>query len=153
MLLDEIEEKYRVDTRRIYVTGLSMGGFGTWALAVTYPRRFAAIVPICGGGFSWIVARIQHLPVWVFHGKKDTIVELRESEEMVNALKQCGSPVKFTVYPDAGHDSWTATYANPQSWPAAQTETTGRPVMKRRLQRVAVVWRISVRRRLGRPTS
>jgi predicted peptidase len=113
-LLDEVISKYRVDEDRIYVTGLSMGGFGTWHLATEYPHRFAAIAPICGGGSPYDVCKIKHLPVWVFHGAKDETVPLNKSEEMVNALKNCGGDVKFTVYPLAAHDSWTETYNNPQ---------------------------------------
>ena len=113
-LLDEIERLYRVDKRRIYLTGMSMGGFGTWASALEFPHRFAAIVPICGGGHWWVASRIKHLPVWVFHGKKDSIVSHERSAEMVAALRQCGGDVKFTTYPNAAHDSWSATYTNPK---------------------------------------
>jgi predicted peptidase len=113
-LLDEIVEKYKVDQDRIYLTGLSMGGFGTWALAAYSPKRFAAIVPICGGGDPQTARRIAHIPAWVFHGAKDTTVPLERSERMVEALKRTGGKVRFTVYPDASHDSWTATYANPE---------------------------------------
>lgn len=113
-LLDEIVEKYKVDQDRIYVTGLSMGGFGTWALAAAAPNRFAAIVPICGGGDPQSARRINGIPAWVFHGAKDTTVPLERSEKMVEALKKSGGNVKFTVYPNAGHDSWTEAYANPQ---------------------------------------
>lgn len=113
-LLDDIVSRYRIDKERIYVTGLSMGGFGTWSLAMAYPDRFAAIAPICGGGNPKNVARISHIPTWVFHGAKDRTVPLSQSEEMVNALKEAGSNVKFTIYPDAGHDSWTDTYNNPE---------------------------------------
>lgn len=113
-LLDEIVGNYRVDQERIYVTGLSMGGFGTWALAQRYPRRFAAIAPICGGGNPAEACAIKHLPVWVFHGAKDNVVPLEYSEAMVKALERCGGKVKFTVYPDAGHDAWTETYNNPE---------------------------------------
>lgn len=113
-LLDEIVEKYKVDQDRIYVTGLSMGGFGTWALAAYAPDRFAALVPICGGGEAISVRWISHLPVWVFHGAKDSVVPLSASETMVEALRKAKGNVKFTVYPDADHDSWTETYNNPE---------------------------------------
>jgi predicted peptidase len=113
-LLDHMVAKYKVDKDRIYVTGLSMGGFGTWALAAHTPDRFAAIVPVCGGGDPSIAKRIAHLPVWVFHGGKDPIVPISESQEMVDALKKNSGNVRFTIYPDARHDSWTATYANPK---------------------------------------
>ena len=109
-LLDEIAEKYKVDQDRIYLTGLSMGGFGTWALAAYRPNRFAAIVPICGGGDPSRVKRIAHIPTWVFHGDKDPTVRLRMSKKMVDALKKHGGIVAFTFYPDAGHDAWTQAY-------------------------------------------
>ena len=113
-LLDEIVGKYKVDKDRIYVTGLSMGGFGTWSLAALQPDRFAAIVPICGGGDPQWAKRIAHVPAWVFHGAKDPAVPLERSKKMVEALKKSGGDPKFTVYPEAGHDAWTETYANPQ---------------------------------------
>ena len=95
-----------------------MGGYGTWALAAAQPDRFAAIIPICGGGNPKDAARIKDLPIWVFHGAKDPTVPLARSQEMVDALKAAGSDVKFTVYPDAVHDCWTETYDNPEvySW-------------------------------------
>ncbi len=113
-LLDEIIASYDVDPARVYLTGLSMGGFGSWELGSTYPDRFAAVVPICGGGQSWRACDLKNVPVWAFHGAKDTAVPLAKSEEMVNALKACGGNVQFTVYPEAGHDAWTETYNNPE---------------------------------------
>ena len=115
-LVNHIAQTYRVDTSRLYVTGLSMGGYGTWSLITKYPDTFAAAAPICGGGDD-VLARFRSLkiPVWAFHGAKDTVVPLSKSEQMVNALKQTGNTtVKFTVYPEAGHDSWTETYNNPE---------------------------------------
>lgn len=111
-LLTDLVNRYRVDEDRIYVTGLSMGGFGTWDLATAYPGRFAAIAPICGGGDVSKACRIRDVPTWVFHGAKDTVVPLERSEEMVEELRTCGGQVEFTIYPDAGHDSWTETYEN-----------------------------------------
>ena len=113
-LLDEVEKKYRVDKKRIYLTGLSMGGFGTWNLAMEQPDRFAALVPICGRGNPLLVHRIKHLPIWVFHGAKDKVVPLSNSIDMVRALRKHGAKPKFTIYPDAAHDSWTRTYENPR---------------------------------------
>lgn len=113
-LLDHLAETLPVDQDRIYVTGLSMGGFGTWALARLARDRVAAIAPICGGGETYWASDIKHIPAWVFHGAKDEVVPVRRSEEMVRALRQAGADVRLTVYPDAGHDSWTATYANPE---------------------------------------
>lgn len=113
-LLDEVIVKYRVDEERIYVTGLSMGGYGTWDLASEYPQRLAAIAPICGGGNPELVWNLRHIPVWVFHGAKDEIVPFGMSEIMVKSLKKYNNDVKFTVYPEARHDSWTETYNNPE---------------------------------------
>jgi predicted peptidase len=120
-LLDHVSRKYAVDTNRIYLTGLSMGGYGTWDLGLEYPHRFAAIAPICGGGRPIVVflaskpEALDSLGVWAFHGAKDLVVPLSESERMVNLLKNRGmKDVKLTVYPEAGHDSWTATYDNPE---------------------------------------
>jgi predicted peptidase len=113
-LLDEIMGKYPVDKDRIYLTGLSMGGYGTWALAAVHPEKFAAIVPICGGGNPADASKLAKLPIWVFHGAKDPTVPLRRSEEMVEAIKAAGGDIKFTVYPEAGHVSWTETYNNPE---------------------------------------
>jgi predicted peptidase len=117
-LLDEIVESYAVDTNRVYLTGLSMGGYGTWHLAVEYPGRFAAIAPICGGGMFYTgmpdkVGAIANVPAWVFHGARDRVVGVAESADLVYALQNVGADVRFTIYPDAEHDSWTRTYANP----------------------------------------
>ncbi len=121
--LDATLKKFAADPRRVYLTGLSMGGYGTWALGLAQPERFAAIAPICGGGMIIDVllagrgraTALRTLPVWAFHGAKDNVVPLEESERMVNALRKLGAKeVKFTVYPDAGHDAWTETYNNPE---------------------------------------
>lgn len=113
-LLDDVIARHKVDEDRIYVTGLSMGGFGTWRLAAYSPERFAAIAPICGGGEVYWTRRLTHLPVWVFHGAKDQSVPLERSQQMVDALERNGGNVKLTIYPDAGHDSWTQTYDDPE---------------------------------------
>lgn len=129
-LLDEIERSYAVDSDRVYVTGLSMGGYGTWALATAYPRRFAAIVPICGGGDPTTVCAIRHVPAWAFHGENDTIVPPRQSFDMVDALQACGGNVRLTTYPGVGHDSWTRTYADPElySWLLDQRRNDASPL-------------------------
>ena len=113
-LLDEMLAIYSVDPARVYLTGLSMGGYGAWHLAALYPQRFAAVVPICGGGTAAEARSLKDIPVWVFHGAKDSRVPLSESEKMVTALKGVGGNVRFTVYPEADHDSWTLTYDNPE---------------------------------------
>ncbi|MCF7847418.1 MAG: prolyl oligopeptidase family serine peptidase [Kiritimatiellales bacterium] len=128
LLLNDIITRYRIDRSRIYLTGLSMGGYGTWSLGARHPDWFAALAPICGSGDPATAQSISHLPIWVFHGKKDKAVPFARSEEMVAALKQAGSNVKFTIYPDAGHDSWTETYNNPElyDWFLAHRRTEKR---------------------------
>ncbi len=113
-LLDEVENIYRVDTERVYVTGLSMGGEGTWKLIMAEPERFAAAAPVCGRtGSAYLDAcRLINLPIWIFHGAMDDIVSLDESVRMVKALDACGNDVKFTVYPKANHNAWDETYNN-----------------------------------------
>jgi predicted peptidase len=131
-LLDEVDREFQPDPARIYVTGLSLGGYGTWRLGLRQPGRFAAIAPICGGGSIADIttalrtdpAALQRLPVWAFHGAKDRVVPPGESERMVKALQAAGlAEVKFTLYPEAEHDSWSATYANRElyAWLLAHT--------------------------------
>jgi predicted peptidase len=112
-LLDDLSKNYKVDADRICVTGLSMGGFGSWQLASFAPNRLAAIAPICGGGEKYWAKQFAHLPVWAFHGAKDTGVPLERSQIMIDELKKLGANPKLTIYPEAGHDSWTETYDNP----------------------------------------
>ncbi len=111
-LLDQVLSAYHVDRSQVYLTGLSMGGYGTWSWAEAQPHRFAAIAPVCGGGDRVHASNLKELPAWVFHGALDNVVPLNESAAMVNALKFCNGNVKFTVYRDAGHDCWTQTYNN-----------------------------------------
>ena len=121
-LLDQIETDYRIDPDRIYLTGLSMGGYGTWSLASHQPERFAAIAPICGGGDTAQAHKIADLPIWAFHGDADSVVALAKTQEMIDAVTEAGGTPKFTIYPGVGHDSWTATYNNPEfyEWLFAQ---------------------------------
>jgi predicted peptidase len=120
-LLDHALKEYAVDPERVYLTGLSMGGYGSWSWVTARPERFAAVVPICGGGDPIRIRlasgqRREHLaklPVWAFHGGQDRVVAVRESERMIDAFHGLGNEAKLTIYPEAGHDSWTETYANP----------------------------------------
>jgi predicted peptidase len=112
-LIDAVTRKLHVDTARIYLTGYSMGGYGTWDTAAAYPRLFAAIAPVCGGGDVQQVDKMTALPVWAFHGAKDINVPVEESVRMVDALNRIGGNAKLTIYPELAHDSWTVTYANP----------------------------------------
>ena len=121
-LLDEMVETAGVDKSRIYLTGLSMGGYGTWDAIARYEGYFAAAAPICGGGDPKMVSKYSRLPIWCFHGDADTAVKVVRSREMIDALKAVGSPAKYTEYPGVGHDSWSATYSNPEfyQWLFAQ---------------------------------
>ena len=114
-LIDEVISKHPVDPDRLYLTGLSMGGYGSWDLSQAYPDKFAAVAPVCGGNDinSWMAEKIKHLPIWVFHGALDSVVPVGQSAMIVRALKALEAEVRFTVYPEAGHDSWTETYDNP----------------------------------------
>ncbi|MEE2714830.1 MAG: sialate O-acetylesterase [Verrucomicrobiota bacterium] len=134
-----------VDLNRVYVTGLSMGGYGSWDLLSKYPDFFAAAAPICGGGDIGRLSlnlgakiqrsfriedlkKVRDIPVWAFHGEKDGVVPQKESEILVAALKAAGNKrVKFTSYPGVNHDSWTRTYANPEfyKWIFSQSKKAG----------------------------
>jgi predicted peptidase len=112
-LVDHVAKIQNADTNRLYVTGLSMGGYGTWALAAAYPDKFAAAAPICGGGDTASAEKLKDLPLWVFHGEKDSVVPAQRSKDMVAAIEKAGGKPKLTLYPEAAHDSWTETYNNP----------------------------------------
>ncbi len=112
-LIGDIRSQYRVDSRRIYLTGLSMGGFGAWTTAARYPGFFAAIAPVCGGALPEATDRLAGTPAWVFHGDADAVVPLRLDDRIVTALKKAHAPVKYTVYPGVQHDSWTKAYNEP----------------------------------------
>ncbi len=113
-ILKHAEKNYAVDSSRVYLTGLSMGGYGSWALASTYPEHFAAVIPICGGGIPYLAPQFKNLPVWAFHGELDNVVPVNNSKMMVDAINNAGGNAKLTIYPDKWHDSWTVTYDNPE---------------------------------------
>src|SRR6185295_17601449 len=99
-LVQDCKRHYRVDADRVYLTGLSMGGYGTWDLALRHPEEFAAIVPICGGGDTTDAWKLRNMPVWCFHGAKDNNVPLIQDQRMVRAVEKYNPSVKFTVYPE-----------------------------------------------------
>lgn len=114
-LIDRVAAEYPVNKRRIYVTGLSMGGYGTWDLISRCPDKFAAAAPICGGGDEQQASKLVNMPIWVFHGADDTTVPPERSRNMVNAIKEAGgTKIKFTEYPGVGHGSWKPAYADPE---------------------------------------
>jgi predicted peptidase len=116
LLVKHVAGAYRVDHARMYCTGLSMGGYGTWALLAAQPELFAAGIPICGGGDPSTAKSLAKVPLWVFHGDKDQTVPLKRSEQMVTAIKEADGNVRLTVYPGVGHNSWSATYGNPKTY-------------------------------------
>lgn len=136
--LDDAQRHYDIDDDRVYVTGISMGGYGTWLLALEQPQRFAAIAPVCGGLdrmpattllrsnatrlFSSAAERLAHIPQWVFHGDADNVIPVEESREMVAALRAAGADVRYTEYAGVRHNSWDRAYAEPalMTWMLAQ---------------------------------
>ncbi|NBX34375.1 phospholipase [bacterium] len=113
-LLDQATGDYRVDKKRVVLTGLSMGGYGTWKWGAEHPERFAAMIPVCGGGKPESVANLKGMPIWGFHGDADTAVKLSAGQAMIDASKKAGADVKFTIYPGVGHNSWGKAYAEPE---------------------------------------
>lgn len=136
--LDHTMREFRGDPKRVYLTGLSMGGYGTWQLALEHPKRFAALVPICSGvtyprptatwlrvtavpadatnPYAIVAEGVRRIPVWAFHGDEDQAVPVTESRKMVEALRAIGAPVRYTEYPGVGHNSWDSAYAEPGLW-------------------------------------
>src|SRR5437899_1786437 len=122
--LDAVVEKYHGDRSRLYLTGCSMGGAGCWRIATAHPRRFAALLVVCGRGKPQEMApALKSLPIWVFHGAEDRIVPVQTSRAMVGAIRAAGSTkIRYTEYPGVGHDAWDRAYADPQviAWLLAQ---------------------------------
>jgi len=117
MLIDDLIENYNVDKNRIYITGLSMGGYGTYEMLARYPDLFAAAILVCGGIGSMYtrmnLLQLKDIPLWIFHGKIDDVVPVKESEDIYKALTSIGAEnLHITIYPDLKHDSWSRTYAN-----------------------------------------
>lgn len=107
-------QRYRIDPDRVCLVGMSMGGYGVWALAARHPERYAAVIPICGGGETKWAPRLRDLPIWAFHGALDQVVLPHHSQDMIDAIKAAGGSPRLTIYPDAAHDAWTATVHNPE---------------------------------------
>lgn len=115
-LLDKVIKSNKIDRSRIYVTGLSMGGFATWELIQRMPDKFAAAVPVCGGGDLEYAPKLSLIPLWVFHGDADKRVPVQRSRNMVEAITKKGGHPNYTEFPRVGHDSWTLTYKNSEMW-------------------------------------
>lgn len=130
-LVDEILAKYPIDPDRLYLTGLSMGGFGTWSTGAKFPEPFAAMVPICGGGDPRDLGKLTDMPIWVVHGGADKTVRPSQSYRMIEALRKKQGRVRFTLYPTAGHDTWTPTYNDPRLYAWLLEQKRGQPVEPR----------------------
>jgi len=126
-LLDTVTASHRVDLQRVYVTGVSMGGFGAWDLAARYPHRFAAIAPFSGGGDPARAARLADLPVWAFHGEKDPVVPFEQDSKMVDALRRLGGRIRFTTFPEGGHVIWAPFYDGPELYDWLLRQRRGAP--------------------------
>jgi len=109
-LLDQVIKSYRIDETRIYLTGLSMGGYGAWYLAFAYPQRFAAVAPVCGGGIPSSAKTLANTPIWAFHGVKDDVVPVNETTDLTSKITDAGGNVKVTLYDDVGHNAWDYAY-------------------------------------------
>jgi predicted peptidase len=128
-LIDSLQAEFTLDPRRLLVSGLSMGGQGTWDLLARFPERFAGAMPICGIGDPEQAARMKAVPVWAFHGARDNIVPVAASRTMVQALKRAGGRVRYSEYPDVAHAAWERAYADKQAieWLLAQRQPPPRP--------------------------
>lgn len=116
-MIDKIISSYSIDTTRLYIMGLSMGGFGVWDLISRYPQKFAAAVPVCGGGDEQQAENLVNIPIWAFHGKLDKVVLPSRSVNMIEAVRKTGGNPKFTLYPNVGHGSWNNAFSEPELFP------------------------------------
>jgi len=129
-LIEHIEKNYAVDENRVYLTGLSMGGYGSWRLAADHPELFAAVAPVCGGGKPEDADKLAQLPIWVWHGAEDAAVPVQKSIDMVEAIKKAGgTKIRFTTLEHIGHNSWEAAYATPElyQWFDKQSKKAAAP--------------------------
>jgi predicted peptidase len=122
-LLSHLQQESSIDPHRLYITGLSMGGYATWDLITRYPTLFAAAVPICGGGDETTAHRILRLPIWAFHGAQDPAVPVARSRNMVSAIRRLGGTVMYTEYPNVDHHSWLHAYTEPDLLPWLFSQT------------------------------
>jgi predicted peptidase len=112
-ILDDVIRKFPVDEERLYLTGLSMGGYGCWDLATRLAERWAAVAPICGGGDELYADRLVDVPVWAWHGADDDVVPAAKSRRMIEAIRAAGGEPRYTELPGVGHDAWTPAYCDP----------------------------------------
>ncbi len=125
-ILDSTLERYNIDRNRVYVTGLSMGGYATWDVLMRFPDRFAAAIPICGGADTTKAALLKNIPIWTFHGDADQTVPVSGTRQMIAAIRQAGGTPLYTEYPGVDHGSWGPALREPElaGWLFAQKRTT-----------------------------
>jgi predicted peptidase len=116
-MLSELQRRFRIDSRTLYVAGQSMGGFGTWSLITAHPEMFAAAIPLCGGGDTARAAKLTRIPIWAFHGARDEAVNVERSRSMIAAIRKAGGQPRYTEYPDEGHTVWTKAFNEPELLP------------------------------------
>ena len=126
-ILHQTQKDFSLDPARIHVTGLSMGGYGTWDLITRYPERFASGAPICGGGDATVAAKAAKVPIWAFHSDDDAVVKVVRSRDMIGAIRTAGGSPKYTEYSGLGHDSWTKAYSEPEFLPWMFAQRLGQP--------------------------
>lgn len=151
-ILDATMKEYRVDPERIFLTGLSMGGFATWEIAAARPDAFAAIIPICGAGPLGYMSNIANLPIWAFHGAIDANVPVARSRELIEELKRAGAQPRYTEYPGVEHDSWDAAYATPELWRwllKQRRQSSPRTIDYKMCSRMAAVWWLAMEAESG----
>ncbi len=107
--IEQLKREFPIDEDRVYLTGLSMGGFGTWYAAMAKPEIFAAIAPVCGGGMAWN-ANVLTMPVWAFHGTDDDVVSVFHSDNMVEKMREYGLDVRYSRMDGVGHNVWDEAY-------------------------------------------
>lgn len=145
-LLDYVTANYAVDINRIYLTGSSLGGRCVWAMAIAHPEKYAAIAPVCGAvSYPSQACALKDVPVWAFHGAKDTAVSIWTTDVMVEAIEGCGGNVKYTVYPDLGHDIATVTYDNSELYDWFLSHSLKKPTLDQSVANVQPLSKLIIR--------
>ncbi len=114
--IEDYISKENIDKSRVYICGVSMGGYAAWQMAMSHPQWFAALVAVCGGGMYWNASRLKNVPIWAFHGECDGVVFPEESIKLVNAVNACGGNAKITLYPKTEHNSWEQAFSDNEMW-------------------------------------
>ncbi len=122
-IIDQVQANFNIDSACLHLTGIGMGGYGTWSLAFRYPERWASIVPIAGGGRPSLAGTIKDIPCWCFHGENDEVISVEESRAMIRALREAGGHPRYTEYPGVGHNCWDLAYGQDElyEWMLGQT--------------------------------